>query len=325
MAIREAVLRELEAHRGEYLSGESLAGRLFVSRNAVWKAIRALREEGYPIDARPNCGYALSSGCRILSAPSVMRYLRAPGVRVQVHGEVSSTNALVRQAAEAGEPEGLLLIASSQTAGRGRRGRSFYSPEGSGLYMSALLRPQLAAQDAVLMTTLAAVAVAEAVEAACGRPAGIKWVNDVYLDGKKVCGILTEASLDCESGALAYAVVGIGINLALPAGGVPEELRAVMGAVFTDGQPEGDAGSRLAAEVWNRFFAAYRRLPDTSFLADYRKRSFLLGQEIEVLRPSGPVPALAVGIDAHAGLVVHYADGAEETLASGEVSVRKPR
>lgn len=322
MSVQDEVLRQLEAHRGAYLSGEALAEQLSVSRNAVWKAIRALREAGYPIDARPNCGYALSPGCRILSAHSVARHLRAPGVRLQVVGEVDSTNACIRRAADAGEPEGLVLIASAQTAGRGRRGRRFYSPAGSGLYMSALLRPKLAAQDAVLMTTLAAVAVAEAVEAACGRPAAIKWVNDVYVDGKKVCGILTEASLDCESGALAYAVVGIGINLTLP-DALPPELQDIMGAAFAGGQPEGDAASRLAADVWNRFFSAYRRLPETGFLEAYRARSFLIGQDIDVLRPSGPVPARAIGIDAHAGLVVRYPDGTQETLSSGEVSVRK--
>lgn len=324
MSVQDEVLRELETHRGACISGEALAGRLSVSRNAVWKAVRALRESGYPIDAQPGAGYALSPGCHILSTHSVARHLRAPGVRLQVEGEVDSTNACVRRAADAGEPEGLVLLASAQTAGRGRRGRRFYSPAGSGLYMSALLRPQLPAQDAALMTTLAAVAVAEAVEAACGRPAGIKWVNDVYVDGKKVCGILTEAALDCESGALAYAIVGIGINLTLPQT-LPPELQGIMGAVFAGAQPEGDAASRLAADVWTRFFRAYRRLPETGFLEAYRARSILIGQDVDVLRPSGPVPARAIGIDAHAGLIVRYPDGTQETLSSGEVSVRKAR
>ena len=324
MSVQDEVLRELETRRGEYISGEALAGRLSVSRNAVWKAIRALREAGYPIDAQPGSGYALSPGCHILSTHSVARYLRAPGVRLQVEGEVDSTNALARQAAEAGEAEGLVLIAASQTAWRGRRGRSFFSPPGGGLYMSALLRPQLPAQDAALMTTLAAVAVAEAVEAVSGRPAGIKWVNDVYVGGKKVCGILTEASLDCESGALAYAIVGIGINLTLPQT-LPPELQDIMGAVFAGAQPEGDAASRLAGDVWTRFFRAYRRLPETAFLEAYRARSILIGQDVDVLRPSGPVPARAIGIDAHAGLIVRYPDGTQETLSSGEVSVRRAR
>lgn len=324
MSVQDEVLRELEAHRGECVSGEALAGRLSVSRNAVWKAIRALREAGYPIDAQPGSGYALSPGCHILSTHSVARYLRAPGVRLQVEGEVDSTNACLRRAADAGEPEGLVLLASAQTAGRGRHGRRFYSPAGSGLYMSALLRPQLPAQDAALMTTLAAVAVAEAVEAVSGRPAGIKWVNDVYVGGKKVCGILTEASLDCESGALAYAIVGIGINLTLPQT-LPPELQNIMGAVFAGAQPEGDAASRLAGDVWTRFFRAYRRLPETAFLEAYRARSILIGQDVDVLRPSGPVPARAIGIDAHAGLIVRYPDGTQETLSSGEVSVRRAR
>ena len=320
--IRDAVLSELERHRGEYISGEELAKRLHVSRNAVWKAIGALRGDGYPIDARTNCGYALSDGCDILSAQSVEKFLRTPGLNVQVHGEVSSTNTLVRQAAEAGEPEGLLLFATSQSAGRGRRGRTFFSPGGGNLYMSALLRPQLAAQDAALVTTLAAVAVAEAVEQIGGRACGIKWVNDVYCDGKKICGILTEASMDCETGMLAYAVVGIGINVRPPKNGFPEPLRSIAGAVFEQEPPGPEAASHLAAAVWDRFFAMYRRLPDTGFLAEYRRRSFLLGKPIDVLRPDGNIPAVALAIDEHAGLVVRYADGREETLSSGEVSVR---
>lgn len=319
--VRDAVLRALEQHRGAYVSGAALAARLSVSRSAVWKAIGALRQAGYAIEARSNCGYALSSECRLLSAPSIEQHLRTPGMRVRMCGEVDSTNTLARQAAEAGEAEGLLIVATAQTAGRGRRGRRFFSPPGGGLYMSALLRPRLSAQDAALMTSLAAVSVAEAVEAVCDRPAGIKWVNDVYLDGKKVSGILTEAALDCESGALSYAIVGIGVNLAPPAGGFPVELRDVAGALF-DAPPPGDAMGRFAADVWNRFFEAYRRLPDTGFLDGYRRRSFLVGRKIEVLRQAGPQPARALSIDDHAGLVVQYADGTRETLSSGEVSVR---
>ena len=188
--------------------------------------------------------------------------------------------------------------------------------------MSALLRPQLAAQDAARVTTLAAVAVAEAVEQIGGRACGITWVNDVYCDGKKICGILTEASMDCETGMLAYAVVGIGINVRPPNNGFPEPLRSIAGAVFEQEPPGPEAASRLAAAVWDRFFAMYRRLPDTGFLAEYRRRSFLLGKPIDVLRPDGNIPAVALAIDEHAGLVVRYADGREETLSSGEVSVR---
>lgn len=321
---KQALLDELERRRGEYLSGAALAQRLAVSRSAVWKAAASLRAAGYDIDARRSRGYALCSECRTLSAPGVQRRLSAPGVRVRVrvYGEVDSTNALARQAAEAGEAEGLVLIAASQTAGRGRRGRSFFSPPGGGLYMSALLRPRLPAQDAALMTTLAAVAVAEAVEAACGRAAGIKWVNDVYLDGKKVAGILTEAALGCEAGVLDYAVVGVGVNLAPPPGGFPPALAGIAGALFA-APPPGDAMARFAADVWDRFFAGYRRLPDTGFLDGYRRRSFLLGQQIEVLGPSGARPARALAIDERAGLVVEYPSGARETLSSGEVSVRR--
>ena len=194
MTTREQLLELLENSRGTYFSGEEIARILRVSRAAVWKAVKALRQEGYAIDAVTNKGYCLSPETDILSAQGVGKYLKGEyrELEVQVLPTVPSTNALVRERANQGCPEGLTVIANTQTAGRGRMGRSFFSPPETGLYLSLLLRPtRYEPRQAVRLTAVAAVAMCEAIEAVSGREAGIKWVNDVYVQGKKVCGILT--------------------------------------------------------------------------------------------------------------------------------------
>ena len=322
MTVKDRVLDALEANRGAWFSGEALAQTLGVSRSAVWKAISQLRAGGYPIRAASNRGYSLEADSAILSAQSVGKYLTAPGVTVEVRPTVTSTNDLLRQQAEAGAPEGTVLIATEQTAGKGRRGHSFFSPPDTGLYLSLLLRPALEAREALSLTTCAAAAVALAIEECAGTEAEIKWVNDVFCRGKKVCGILTEAALDLESGGLQYAIVGIGVNLFPPAGGYPPELAEIMGAVF-EARPQGlEARSLLAGRILDRFFAFYRDIAAKPFFDEYKKRSFLLGREIEVLEGGQVRPATALDLDPDFSLRVREADGRVRSLSSGEVRVK---
>ena len=171
MTVKDRVLEALEAGRGSFLSGEALAARLEVSRSAVWKAMTQLRESGYPIRAVPNRGYCLEADSPILSAQSIARYVTVPGLDIQVRPVVTSTNDPLRQMAEAGAGEGKVMAAAEQTAGRGRRGHTFYSPPDSGLYLSVLLRPALSARDALSLTTCAAASVALAIEECAGIPA----------------------------------------------------------------------------------------------------------------------------------------------------------
>ena len=228
MRIQDAVLDALEKNRGEYLSGEQLASSLGVSRNAVWKAIQKLEEAGHKIRAVPKRGYTLAPESDVLTVQSVSRFLDTDmSVYLQVQTEVTSTNTLLKAQAEQGAPEGTVLIAESQTAGKGRLGRHFTSPPGTGIYFSLLLRPHCTAEKSLFITTTAAVAVCEAIEQVTGLNPQIKWVNDVYLNEKKVCGILTEASVDFENGGLNWAVLGIGINIAVPEDGFPEEIRSI--------------------------------------------------------------------------------------------------
>lgn len=322
------VLAALEEAGGRYLSGQELAARLGVSRTAVWKAVAALRADGLPIEASTNRGYALSPAADLLHADGVTALLDpdvARALRIEVHDRLPGTNAALRTRAAAGEAEGLVLIARAQSAGRGRNGRSFFSPPG-GLYLSILLRPALGARQAVQLTVMAAVAAARAAESLCGAPIGIKWVNDLWKDNRKVCGILTEASLDVESGLLDYAVVGPGFNVAPPPEGWPAELQDIAGSLFSTTPPPGTR-ARLAAEFLNAFWPLYRRSRLRDFLPDYRRRQVLPGRHVEV-RPgrAAPYGATVMGVDEECRLVIRP-DGqtALTALGSGEVQILPER
>ena len=322
MAVKDALLTLLVNNRERDLSGEEAAAALHVTRAAVWKAVRALEEEGYAIDASTNRGYRLRPDCDVLCAAGIEKFLRpeAGALSVETFRTVTSTNLLLRDRAAAGSPEGTVIAAGSQTAGRGRLGRSFFSPSDSGIYLSILLRPQLPADRAALITTAAAVAVCEAIESAVGKPPAIKWVNDVFLDGRKVCGILTEAAFDMENGRLGYAIVGIGVNVYAPEGGFPEALAGIAGAV--SGRREGELRCRLAAEILNRFLPRYRALPGGDTPEAYRKRCFVIGRRVTVHGGGGEYPADVLDVDDECHLVIRTADGELRTLSSGEISIR---
>ena len=236
-------------------------------------------------------------------------------LEIKTKDSTGSTNLDIKALAEAGAPEGTVMIAGEQTAGRGRLGRSFYSPRDGGLYMSVLLRPELTAADSLAVTVCAASAAACAIEDLTGRKTGIKWVNDIYIDGRKVVGILTEASVADEA-RIIYAVMGIGINVTDK--GFPEELRDKAG---TTGGGEG-LRPKLAAAVLDRFFDYYDRLPDKGYMAEYRSRSILTGKMIEYERGGELFTARAVGIDDDAGLIVITPQGGELHLGSGEVQIK---
>ena len=322
MTVQDHLRTLLESNKSVFLSGEEIARRLGVSRNAVWKAIKALQAGGYPIQAVPNRGYCLAASSDVLSESGIRQYLTgdAQSLDLRVFDSVDSTNLVLRKLANEGAAEGTVVIAAEQTGGRGRKGRSFYSPQGTGVYVSLLLKPKIAPDDATLITTTAAVAVCEAVEALSGEPAGIKWVNDVFLRGKKVCGILTEGSFDMESGQFEYAILGTGINVFEPSGGFPEEIREVAGSVLTSPAP--DAKNRVIAEYLNRFLPLYRQLGAATTNAEYRRRSFVLGKMVNVLAGESITPARAIDVDDHCRLIVEFADGHREALSSGEISVR---
>lgn len=323
MTTKEKLLALLEDSKGTFFSGEEIARTLQVSRAAVWKAVNALREDGYTIDAATNKGYRLSPDSDILSPQGIRRFLK-PEYRdldLTVLPTAPSTNALVREKANQGRPEGCIIIACEQTDGRGRYGRQFFSPVDSGVYLSLLLRPTAySPQQATCLTAAAAAAMCQAIEAVAGQQPGIKWVNDIFLHGKKVCGILTEAAVGLETGTLNYMVLGAGVNLYPPAEGFPEEIQSIAGSVLERSCPE--AKNRLVGEFLNRFWDFYAHPECRTYLEDYRARSLAIGRNVTVLSAGKAVSAYAYGIDDDFRLLVRYENGDTEALSYGEIRIQ---
>ncbi|MGM9619704.1 MAG: biotin--[acetyl-CoA-carboxylase] ligase [Oscillospiraceae bacterium] len=254
-----------------------------------------------------------------LSADRIAAALAKKGrtLPVEVFARIDSTNNEAKRRLTAGRYEPTLLLAEEQTAGRGRMGRSFYSPAETGLYMTLLLGRSTALQDPALLTIAAAAAVAGAIERLTGERAGIKWVNDVYMAGKKVCGILCEAVTDGESGETGF-LAGIGVNVRTE--DFPEELRQKAGSLT------GAAADRteLAAEITDRLLAIWEAPEQSGFLEFYRARSFVPGRKVRFTRDGAEREATALAIDDSGALLVRYPDGSVEALRSGEVSVSLP-
>ena len=328
MKVKEQVLLILKSNKGKFVSGEEIANSLFVSRNAIWKAINSLRADGFTIDAVQNKGYMLTSDgnisdnteyCRLRILQQLKR--NASCAEITVKKTVTSTNTLLRAEAEKGAAHKTVLIANEQTQGRGRHSKSFFSPADSGIYISILLRPDFNAKDAYLITTGAAVAVVRAIKEVCGISADIKWVNDIMLGGKKICGILTEAVTDFESGCLQYAVTGIGINISGPKGGFPAEIADIASSLYSDEVADTDIKCSLAAEILNNFFEIYEHTSQSKLINEYKKYSAVLGKRIKVTVGEQFYFATAVDIDSNARLIVKDDSGKTHTLSSAEVSI----
>ncbi|WP_330594821.1 biotin--[acetyl-CoA-carboxylase] ligase [Blautia schinkii] len=321
MTVKARMLKLLEQHENELISGEAAAAELNCTRAAIWKAVKSLREEGYTIEAGPNKGYVLCGGSR-LSEEGIRLYLNHPDASVKIYRELDSTNRAAKEAAFSGEAgHGALILARQQKNGRGRRGRSFYSPENAGLYMSIVLRPERTLKEGLLITTAAATAVYRAVKKICGIDLGIKWVNDLYLHDKKVCGILTEAVTDFESGNIEFAVVGIGLNLYIPEDGFPEEIQGTAGALF-GGRKEAEHinCSLLVAEIVNQLLME-AETPELS--REYTENNIIPGNMIVITDGTRTREAYAKTIASDGRLLVREQDGSETLLSYGEVSVRR--
>lgn len=319
MGLKDEILKQFESSRGTSYSGADLAKRYGVSRAAVWKAVKSLQKEGFAIQATTNRGYTFLAANDRLTEAGIAQYISFP-CRLRVEKSVGSTNDEVKKLAEAGGDEWDCVIAEEQTKGRGRYNRKFVSTEGTGVYISILLRPKFSAAETLFITTCAAVAVCEAIEKISGKSVGIKWVNDVLLNGKKVCGILTEASYDVESGGLSYAVVGIGVNVLFQK--FPAELAGIAGTVFEEGEYPQEGRARIAAEIIERFRYYYERIPQRTFFAEYKRRSLVIGKRVKVFSGNIEGWATALDLDENCFLKVRFDDGNIKLLSSGEVSIR---
>lgn len=272
-----------------------------------------------------NENYILSNNEDVLSSEIINKYLSENNneFNINVYKTIDSTNTAIKELAVNGEREGTIIISEEQTEGRGRLGRRFHSPKGTGIYMSILLRPQISASISFLITIAAAVAVAEAIEAVSDKEAKIKWVNDIYCDNKKVCGILTEASFNFQSNTIDYAVLGIGINVIAPKEGFAKEIKDIATGIFEDySHTSINIRSKLIAKVLDLFWDYYKHIEDRSFLKSYKMRSLLINKEVTIFTNKIYEKATVLEIDDECRLKVKMEDGAIRFLSSGEVSIK---
>lgn len=241
------------------------------------------------------------------------------GYEIEEYEQVTSTNTLLCECAKNGGRDKSVIIAREQSAGRGRYGRKFYSPKGTGLYMSVLIRKKLPMELAMLLTPMTACAVSRAIEKIANIKCGVKWVNDIYIDGKKAAGILTETKFDFDSKVLEYAVIGIGINLAPPDGGFDREIAQIATAILNECSEM--KREVLIEEILNQLDIYLYKLGSKELMEEYRRRSIILGKDIEIRSLTGDRPARALDIDDNGNLIVETALG-YETLSSGEVSIK---
>ena len=320
---QERVYQMLSAAAGEFLSGQQLSTELGITRASVWKAVEALRRQGCDIEARSGCGYRLRGMSDRLGVREITAFLSQPREALHVCDSIDSTNTQCKRLAAEGAADGTVVISEQQTAGRGRKGRSFQSPQGLGLYLSVLWRPQCAPTQLLPLTSLAAVAVSRAIERVTGEAAAIKWPNDLLLRDRKIAGILTEMSLEGESGQIDYVVLGIGINVhqtdadfTPDVAAMASSLDAVLGRKVSRPQ--------LAAALMEELDILRNEIlwhPERYWEA-YCKRCLTIGRTVQLIRGDGRCTAQAIGVDEQFGLIVHHEDGTQETVRSGEVSVR---
>lgn len=322
---KEQILSILKQNAGQYVSGEEISRTLGITRAAVSKAVAALRKEGYVVTSATNRGYCLEESPDRLTEGTVRPWLHTErlGKNLLCLDCIDSTNNYLKRLALEGAPDGTVAVADEQTAGRGRLGRSFQSPRGCGLYLSALLRPRLEPAAVTDFTAWAAVAVCDGIEAACGVRPRIKWTNDIVLGGKKLVGILTEMGLESESNALEYLVPGIGINVNQRPEDFQPEIRDIATSLAIElGHPV--RRSELAAQVILALDRMYAEFPQKKqkYLDKYRADCLTPGNQVQLITPASRREARALDIDDDFRLVVELPDGTREALSAGEVSVR---
>lgn len=322
MDTKTAVLRLLEENKTTALSGQQIADRLGVSRAAVWKAVKSLASEGYSISATTNKGYMLTGKSDIVSVEGIRAALpeRYKNLPLEVKQSTVSTNIDVGAAAANGAPHGTTTVSLEQKSGQGRLGKTFCSPKG-GVYFSTLIRPTLSIEKAVMITPAAAVAVHKAITEVLGLPVSIKWVNDIYMNGRKVVGISTQAQADIAVGGISGIIVGIGINYNTAQTDFSPELKDKAGSLFYENAPA-KRNELLAATIANLLDLS-KDLTDKSYMDYYRKHNLVIGARVDYEIDKETKSGIVENIDDNGSLIIHE-DGKSEKrrLSCGEISVR---
>lgn len=329
MLVKNKIFEILNNNENVFTSGNEIAKKLNITRSAVWKAVKSIELDGYEIKSSTNKGYMLLNTNDILSKSGIEKYLNnVDFFDLIIHKSVTSTNDLLKDLASSKDmigKEGVVVVSSEQTAGRGRFNREFYSPENTGIYFSILLRPNISNQDfkarnLVFLTSLASVSVCNAIENLLDIEPKIKWVNDIFVENKKVCGILTEASFTIENFDVDYVVLGIGINVYKSENGFPKEVSELASYLLEDKME--DLRNKLSAKILDEFYDYYSKF-DVNYIAKkYKELSCVIDKEVLVMEKNEKILARVIDIDKECGLVVKFSNGDTRTLISGEISLK---
>ena len=321
--LKDEILHIMEQKIGMVVTGGQLANTLNVSRNAIWKGIHMLQEEGVQVISIPNVGYKLLDTNDTLSEHLIRSKLSTSliGNQMKILRSVHSTNQYLKEVDHVNVEHGFVVIANEQTQGRGRRSREFVSVRDEGIYLSLILKLNGQQQDIRLLTICAAVAVSKAIEITCKLNAEIKWVNDIYCNGKKICGILTEATLSGELQELDTVIIGIGINT----GNVPFEIKGFATSVRAENGMHG-IRNNLIAEVLNQFEAVYidytEKNKKHSIIEYYESKLFIKGQRVFVVNMNEEYKATVLGIDNSGALIVEDDRGDIKRIITGEIKLK---
>ena len=312
------MLRESES----YVSGQELCNKFGVSRTAIWKAINQLKEIGYEIEAVSNKGYHLVSAPDVMTEAEIKSLLHTQwaGQELFCFDSIDSTNTKAKELAEQGYPSGTLVVADQQIAGRGRRGRSWESPSGTGIFMTLMLKPDINPNSASMLTLVAALATAKAIAEITGADARIKWPNDIVINGKKICGILTEMSAQFDY--INHIVIGIGINVHNE--DFPEEIKKTASSLLIECKKRFHRAELIASflEHFEACYAAFMKTEDLEgLMKDYNGLLVNIQKQVRVLDPKEPFEGKAIGITKKGELIVDTWES-RKLVSSGEVSVR---
>lgn len=320
--MKEEILRLLRGADG-YISGQELCNRFGVSRTAVWKAINQLKEAGYEIEAQQNKGYRLMAAPDLMTEAEIKSLLHTDWVAKEVlyFETIDSTNTKAQELAEKGYPSGTLVVADKQESGKGRRGRSWVSPSGTGIFMTLMIKPDINPNNASMLTLVAALAVAKAITSVTGEEAMIKWPNDIVVNGKKVCGILTE--MNAQFDYINHIVVGIGINVHNES--FPEEISQMASSLMIEAGGKRFHRAQIIAETmsyFEQYYDTFLKTQDLSALVrEYDKLLVNRNKSVRVLDPKEPFDGKAMGITPKGELIVDTWES-RKLVSSGEVSVR---
>jgi BirA family biotin operon repressor/biotin-[acetyl-CoA-carboxylase] ligase len=314
-------LSYLENSEG-YISGEFISTKLNISRAAVWKHIKALRAEGYNIESVSNNGYCLVSSPNSITEYEIKKAKKQKGFGEEIVylETIASTNSAAKKLAEEGAKNGTVVIAESQTGGRGRFGRSFYSPKGEGAFFSVIFRPKIDLSEASVITCFTAVAVCNGIENACGFRPKVKWTNDILLNSKKICGILTELSLTAETNLVDYIIIGIGLNINNK--DFPEEIKDIATSLFIETKKEQKRASIVAHILDELDCILNNEWNKKERIEQYRKDMAILGKEIFIITPNEKINATALDIAEDGSLIVRLKDETIKNINSGEITIK---